>query len=116
MWYSATKIGIAAIDMEHSNIDTMLSMILLNSVDSQLIGKLIEALIRHFQNEEEIIRKKGQAFPENHLAEHEKLKDALLIKKQLWEVGELDPLELAQEIKQCLISHVTEFDKLLGQQ
>ena len=114
MWYSATKIGIADIDLEHGNIDTMLSMILSGKVDQHLVVKLIDVLINHFQNEEEIIRKMGRTFPEVHHAEHEKLTEALISKKQEWLAGEVVDLELAQELKLILQSHVAEFDALLN--
>ncbi len=114
LWYSATKIGIAAIDMEHGNIDTMLSMIISNTIEHKLIGRLIDAMINHFQSEENIILNMGRVFPEEHRAEHKKLTEVLLKKKQEWSKGILDALTLAHEIKQVLILHVAEFDKPLN--
>ena len=113
MWYSGTKIGIGSIDMEHGNIDTMLSMIISGKTDQQLIGNLIDSLINHFKNEEVIIRKMGKSFPAKHHEEHDFLTSLLLSKKRQWHQGEIDTLELAQLIKHTLLCHIAEFDKQL---
>ena len=114
MWYSATKIGIPSIDMEHGNIDTMLSMIISGKVHQQFVGNLIDALLNHFESEEEIIRNLGKPFPEDHHVEHEQLSEQLLVKRREWSAGEIDAIILAQEVKLLLMSHVSEFDKFLG--
>lgn len=114
MWYNAIKVGIHEIDMDHGNIVTMLSMIISRKIEQDLVGKLIDALLNHFQSEEKIIRKLGRDFPEKHRREHQRLQEMLLTKKRIWDAGELDALELAQEIKQILFCHISEFDKFLN--
>jgi len=114
MWYSATKTGINEIDLEHGNIDIMLTMIISHKVDEELVGKLIDTLLLHFQSEERIVRKMGKSFPQEHHAEHEKLTTTLRQKKRQWSNGELEASELALEVKQILLNHFSEFDAFLN--
>lgn len=77
MWYSATKVGIMEIDMDHSNVDTMLQLYFSGQPPKAYLENIIDGLIRHFAHEEKVIVRLGQDFPVEHIAEHQRLTEVL---------------------------------------
>ena len=115
MWYSSIKVGIIDIDMEHSNIDTMLQLYFADRIPESYLKQIIVSLINHFDHEEEIITDLGHTFPETHKQEHAHLKEILEEKLLDWEADKLDGKEFADELRVLLLRHVIEFDVFLGE-
>ncbi len=110
MWYSATKIGIHAIDLDHANLDFMLTLAMHQEVDENFLDDLVKALASHFLHEQQVIEDLGRSFPQYHLNEHAKLN--LLFKEYQaeWRQNRLSTEDFAQRLKQSLLLHVSEFD------
>lgn len=110
MWYSATKVGIMDIDMDHSNLDTMLQLYFSGRAPESWLKNIIEALIGHFVKEEKIIVRMGREFPAEHRIEHQRLTEILESRLEQWQAGQLEGKKIAEEIRTLLLSHVTDFD------
>ena len=115
MWYSATKVGIIEIDMDHSNVDTMLQLYFSDKIPKTYLEQIIASLIRHFDHEEKIIASLGQEFPTSHKLEHAHLTELLETKLTDWKAKKIDGKDLAEEIRSLLLLHVAEFDVHLGE-
>jgi len=114
MWYSSVKVGIAEIDMDHSNIDSMLQLYFADRIPENYLGQILSSLIRHFTFEEEVVAELGREFPPEHRQEHQRLV-ALLEEMTIdWQAGKIDGKMAAEEVRSLLLLHVTEFDVELG--
>lgn len=114
MWYSATKVGILEIDMDHSNIDTMLQLYFHQQAPSGFLENIVDGLIRHFVHEEDIIDRLGHPFPEGHKIEHQRLTGILQERIADWKAGSVEGTALAEEIRSLLLLHVAEYDVKLA--
>lgn len=114
MWYSKIKVGILEIDMDHNNIDTMLQLYFAGTVTEAYLENVIDALIAHFDHEEQVIVQLGRAFPPEHKAEHERLVRLLETLIDEWKAKKIDGQELAENVRNVLMLHVAEFDIKLG--
>lgn len=115
MWYSTTKIGIMEIDMDHSNVDTMLQLYSHGQAPQGYLGNIVDGLIRHYSHEEEVIVRMGYQFPQNHSDEHARLASLLKRRVDDWKNDRVDGKDLAEEIRAILLLHVAEFDvELVG--
>lgn len=115
MWYSSIKVGITEIDMDHSNIDTMLQLYFANRIPKTYLKQIITSLISHFDHEEEIITNLGRKFPAEHKQEHTRLTNLLKTMLADWEAGKLAGKEFAEEGRTLLLLHVVDFDVPLGE-
>lgn len=114
MWYSATKVGIMEIDMDHGNVDTMLELYTKDQAPQNYLENIVDGLIRHYGHEEEVIVRLGYEFPQNHREEHARLAKHLRSRIEDWKKGGIDGKDLAEEIRVILLLHVTEFDVRLA--
>ncbi|MBN1956883.1 MAG: hypothetical protein JXQ81_10815 [Desulfuromonadales bacterium] len=114
MWYSATKVGIMEIDMDHSNVDTMLQLYFAGRTPETYLENIIDGLIRHFPHEENVISRLGREFPSEHKVEHQRLSGFLRDMIAAWQAGTKDGKELAEEVRDLLLIHVVEFDVKLN--
>ena len=114
MLYSSVKVGIIEIDLDHYNIDTMLRLYSSGRVPTFYLPQIINGLIKHFVNEEEIIAAMGHEFPEDHKSEHARLTQVLESKLADWKDGKYDGQKFVEEVREILLLHVTEYDLLLG--
>ncbi len=114
MWYSSVKVGITEIDMEHSNIDTMLQLYFSGRIPEAYLEQIIGSLIKHFRHEEEIIAALGHDFPIDHQREHLRLTRQLESMIADWKAGLLAGKKLAEDVRASLLLHVTEFDIALN--
>ena len=110
MWYSATRVGILEIDMDHGNIDTMLQLYFAGKVPEAFLENIFTGLVRHFEHEERIIAELGRTFPADHSAEHKRLQALLAVLLDDWRAAKLTGKELAERLRAMLLFHVTEFD------
>ena len=114
MWYSSVKVGIAEIDMDHSNIDSMLQLYFADRIPQNYLGQILSSLIKHFSFEEEVVARLGHEFPLQHKREHQRLEALLEEMIAAWQAGEVDGRIVAEEVRSLLLVHVTEFDAELG--
>lgn len=114
MWYSTTKVGITEIDMDHSNIDTMLQLYFSDRIPKTYLEQIIRSLVRHFDHEEEVIAGLGREFPADHKLEHARLSQLLEEMLVAWKENKLDGNDSAEEVRSLLLLHVVEFDIQLG--
>ncbi|MCK5913950.1 MAG: hypothetical protein KAG12_08710 [Desulfuromusa sp.] len=114
MWYSSIKVGITEIDMDHSNVDTMLQLYFADRIPKSYLKQIIASLINHFDHEEEIIVRLGHEFPAEHKLEHARLTKQLEEMLADWEADRLDGKEFAEAVRALLLLHVVEFDVPLG--
>ncbi len=114
MWYSATKVGITEIDMDHSNVDTMLQLYFSGRIPEAYLEQIIRNLIKHFDREEEVVAGLGREFPADHKREHARLTQ--LLEKRLvdWKADQLEGNELAEQVRSLLLLHVVDFDVALA--
>jgi hemerythrin len=110
MWYSTTKIGIMEIDMDHSNVDTMLQLYFHGQAPREYLENIVDGLIRHYSHEEEVIVCLGYQFPQNHRDEHVRLASLLKRRVDDWKNDRVVGNDLAEEIRAILLLHVAEFD------
>ncbi len=114
MWYSSVKVGIAEIDMDHSNIDSMLQLYFADRIPQNYLGQILSSLIKHFTFEEEVVVELGHEFPPEHKQEHQRLTALLEEMIAGWQAGRIDGKTAAEEVRSLLLVHVTEFDVVLG--
>jgi|GEM_PF-1508933 len=115
MYYSIFTVGDVDIDQEHTNIDFMLTS--LNSVSPDqlpaLLEKLIDAVIQHFVNEEEICSERGYNMIESHKATHHRLTEELLAMKATLHSTSADIKTYPGILQEILKTHILEFDRYL---
>ena len=114
MWYSATKVGILEIDMDHHNIDLMLQLYFSGNCPDSSLRAIVEGLCSHFVHEEEIITDLGHTFPKEHLQEHQELTKSLIEMMGELEDGTLEGMTFAETVREILLLHVDQFDAPLG--
>lgn len=114
MWYCTYTVGDLDIDQEHANIDTMLSCISNEEEQGREdLKRLIDALCRHFVNEEQTAKKRGYLMNEQHLAKHRDLEGQLKIVKDSLGEPHTDCETVAASLKEMLRTHIMEFDRFL---
>lgn len=114
MWYGETRVGIMEIDMDHSNVDTMLQLYFAGRTPESYLENIIDGLIRHFSHEENIIARLGRQFPAEHKAEHQRLTPLLNGMVADWNAGKIEGKDVAEEARALLLIHVAEFDLKLN--
>jgi len=115
MWYSSIKVGIAEIDMDHSNIDSMLQLYFADRIPKKYLGQILSSMIKHFSFEEDVVARLGHDFPADHHQEHQRLAQLLETMISDWQAGELDGQAVAEDVRALLLRHVTEYDIKLGE-
>ncbi|HNV59715.1 MAG TPA: bacteriohemerythrin [Rhodoferax sp.] len=69
-WREGFKIGVAQVDQEHRHLFTLVRALNLDSVD-QTVEELLDYVVTHFSNEQELMEKSGYPAFEQHLKLHE---------------------------------------------
>ncbi len=114
MWYSSVKVGIAEIDMDHSNIDSMLQLYFADRIPQGYLGQILASLIKHFSFEEDVVAGLGHEFPPDHKQEHQRLTETLEKMLADWREGKVEGKIIAEDVRSMLLLHVVEFDVKLG--
>ena len=69
-WRDGFKIGLAQVDLEHRHLFTLIKALSLASVD-ETVEELLDYVVTHFSNEQEMMEKSGYPAFEQHLKLHE---------------------------------------------
>ncbi|MCF8154675.1 MAG: bacteriohemerythrin [Rhodoferax sp.] len=69
-WRDGFKIGVAQVDQEHRHLFTLVRALNLASVD-QTMEELLEYVVTHFSNEQDLMERSGYPAFEQHLRLHE---------------------------------------------
>lgn len=107
--YGLKKIGILEIDLDHSNIDKFLTTAMEVGFEEKSFDKLCNAIIDHFEHEENICKRLKLNMTDEHLEEHRRLTQVL---KNL-SYSDKSEEEYLLFFKCLLINHVNEYDSLI---
>ncbi len=113
-WRDGFKIGVAQVDQEHRHLFTLVRALNLQSVD-QTVDELLDYVVTHFSNEQELMEKSGYPAFEQHLKLHEefaaKVADFLASDTQ-WTEERVQ--ELRRFLNKWLIGHIMTHDLRFG--
>lgn len=118
MMYSSYKTGILEIDIQHANIDYLLT-----ELEKEELGKesneeklelLRNALAHHFDFEEKWAQTNNKNFDADHLKSHKKLLEKLNELYNQFTKNELNMCEISLTMKMELLKHVQDHDMRLN--
>ena len=69
-WRDGFKVGISQVDAEHRHLFTLIKALNLDNVDDTL-NELLDYVVTHFSNEQELMEKSGYPEFQSHLVLHE---------------------------------------------
>ncbi len=117
MRYSSYKIGILEIDVQHANIDYLLTELakegLEKGVSEEKFELLRNALVHHFDFEEKWAQTNNKNFDAEHLKSHKKLLEKLNDLSAQFTKKELNMCEISLTMKMELLKHVQNHDMRL---
>lgn len=118
MKYSSYKIGILEIDIQHSNIDFLLSELAKEGLEKEVSEKKFEilrnALAQHFDFEEKWAQTNNGNFDFDHLKSHKKLLEKLNELNDQFTDNTLNICEISLALKMELLKHVQDHDMRLN--
>jgi hemerythrin len=113
-WRDGFKIGIAQVDQEHRHLFTLVRSLNLESVDAT-VEELLDYVVTHFSNEQEMMEKSGYPAFEQHLKLHEEF--AAQVADFLGNSGDWTEeriQELRRFLNKWLIGHIMTHDLRFG--
>ena len=113
-WRDGFKIGVAQVDQEHRHLFTLVRALNLNSVD-QTVEELLDYVVTHFSNEQELMEKSGYPAFEQHLRLHEEFAAQVadfLGNGEAWTEDRIQ--ELRRFLNKWLIGHIMTHDLRFG--
>ncbi|MCP4252567.1 MAG: hypothetical protein GY775_03990 [Candidatus Scalindua sp.] len=117
MRYSSYKIGILEIDIQHSNIDYLLTELAKEELNKEVSEEKFEllrnALVHHFDFEEKWSQANNKNFDTDHQKSHKKLLEKLNELHNQFKKNELNTCEISLTIKMELLKHVQNHDMRL---
>ena len=117
MRYSSYKIGILEIDIQHSNIDYLLTELAKDGLEKEVSEEKFEllrnALVHHFDFEEKWSQTNNKNFDTDHLESHKKLLEKLNGLHNQFAKKELSLCEISLSMKMELLKHVQNHDMRL---
>ncbi len=117
MRYSSYKTGILEIDIQHSNIDFLLSELAKEGLEKEVKEKSYEtlknALALHFGFEEKWAQKNNRNFDSDHKISHKKLLEKLNEFGNQYANKKLNMYEISLALKIELLKHVQDHDMKL---
>ncbi|MHC4268612.1 MAG: hypothetical protein ACYSWS_04450 [Planctomycetota bacterium] len=117
MRYSSYKIGVLEIDLQHANIDFLLSELvkeeLENKAKEEIYETLKNALALHFDFEEEWAQKNNKNFDPDHQKSHKKSLEKLNELGNQYTNKKLNMYEISLILKMELLKHVQDHDMRL---
>ncbi len=117
MRYSSYKIGILEIDIQHANIDYLLSELVKEGLGKEVSEEKFEllrnTLVHHFDFEEKWAQTNNRNFDADHLKSHKKLQEKLNELHNQFTKNELNVCEISLTMKMELLKHVQNHDMRL---
>ncbi|MDP6923174.1 MAG: hypothetical protein R2568_08990 [Candidatus Scalindua sp.] len=114
MRYSSYKIGILEIDIQHSNIDYLLTELAKDGLEKEVSEDKFEllrnALVHHFDFEENWSQTNNKNIDADHLKSHKKLLEKLNELHNQFKKNELNMCEISLTMKMELLKHVQNHD------
>jgi hemerythrin len=113
-WRDGFKIGVAQVDQEHRHLFTLVRALNLDSVD-QTVEELLDYVVTHFSNEQELMEKSGYPAFEQHLKLHEEFAAQVadfLGNGEAWTEERIQ--ELRRFLNKWLIGHIMTHDLRFG--
>jgi hemerythrin-like metal-binding protein len=114
MRYSSYKTGILEIDIQHVNIDFLLSELTKEELENKAKEKIYEVLkdtlALHFDFEEEWAKTNNKEFDPEHQKSHKELLEKLNEMKIQYTNKELNMYEISLTFKMALVKHVQDHD------
>ena len=113
-WRDGFKIGISQVDQEHRHLFTLIKALSLESVD-QTVEELLDYVVTHFSNEQELIDESGYPAFEQHLKLHEEFAAQVadfLASGGAWTEDRVQ--ELRRFLNKWLIGHIMTHDLGFG--
>ncbi len=118
MRYSSYKIGILEIDVQHSNIDYLLTELAKDGLEKEISEEKFElsrnALVHHFDFEEKWSQTNNKNFDTDHLKSHKELLEKLNELHTQFTKNELSVCEISLTMKMELLKHVQNHIMRLG--
>ena len=117
MRYSSYKIGILEIDIQHANIDFLLTELAKEGLEKEVSGKKFDifrnALALHFDFEEKWAQKNNKNFDPDHKKSHKILLEKLTEFGNQYTNKKLNMYEISLALKMELMKHVQDHDMKL---
>jgi len=113
-WRDGFKIGVAQVDQEHRHLFTLVRALNLDSVD-QTVEELLDYVVTHFSNEQEMMEKSGYPAFEQHLKLHEEFGAQVadfMGNGDVWTEERVQ--ELRRFLNKWLIGHIMTHDLRFG--
>jgi hemerythrin len=114
MKYSSYKIGVLEIDVQHANIDYLLTELAKDGLDKEVSKEKFEllknALVHHFDFEEKWSQTNNKNFDVDHLKSYKKLLEKLNERYNQFTKNELNMCEISLTMKMELLKHVQNHD------
>ena len=113
-WREGFKIGIAQVDQEHRHLFTLVRALNLQSVQ-HTVEELLEYVVTHFSNEQELMESSGYPAFEQHLRLHEEFGAHVadfLGNEAEWDEERVQ--ELRRFLNKWLIGHIMTHDLRFG--
>lgn len=113
-WRDGFKVGVTQIDAEHRHLFTLVKALSAANVDDTL-GELLDYVVTHFTNEQELMESSG--FPDfrQHLALHEQFSAQVaefLSSSSEWDESRIQ--ELRKFLNKWLVGHILTHDLRFG--
>lgn len=113
-WRDGFKIGVAQVDQEHQKLFTLVKALSLESVD-QTVEELLDYVVTHFTNEQELMETSGYPAFDQHLKLHEEFASNVadfLGNDGAWTEDRVQ--ELRRFLNKWLIGHIMTHDLRFG--
>lgn len=114
MRYSSYKTGVLELDLQHANIDFILSDLAMEDLDNEVKERSYEtlrnAIALHFEFEDEWAKKNNRDFDSSHKKAHKELLEKLSEYGNQYINKKLDMHEICLTLKMELLKHMQEHD------
>ncbi len=118
MRYSSYKIGILEIDIQHANIDYLLTELAKDGLEKEVSEEKLEllrnALVHHFDFEEKWVQANNKNFDSDHLKSHKELLEKLNELNNQFTNNTMNMCEISLTLKMELLKHVQNHDMRLN--
>lgn len=113
-WRDGFKIGVGQVDMEHRHLFTLVAALNVHSVD-RTVEELLDYVVTHFTNEQDLMERSGYPGFEQHLKLHEEFAGQVadfLGNGSEWSEDRVQ--ELRRFLNKWLIGHIMTHDLRFG--